>query len=343
MPAVYFGKIVILISIMKSILYTCFILFLGISSCATLPKKYQTKDEVITVGPGPEDMVVDTVSEQPRLLISCSARRDSDAYYGEINIYYPSSGVVKIIKRYHEPASIYFHPHGIDLVQVRDTLVLLVVNHDSRAHENAILRYRVYKDSLVFINKIVDPLIVSPNAVTGFPDGTVLISNDMGKQGNFIEALFILKRAKIIYWDHSKCSVAGGKFCYSNGITNRDGKVYLASTRQDKVWKFDFSAGKMINKEIIAKVHGADNLRLDGNDLLIACHLRFLDFLKHMKDSTHYSPTTVYRIDPVAKKTTIAYFDNGKQISAGSTGLAYGGYLYVSGIFDAKMVRKKMK
>ena len=328
---------------MKSILYISLILLLGISSCATLPKQFQTTDEVITVGPGPEDMVVDTVSEQPRLLISCSSRRDSDAYYGEINIYYPSSGTVKVSKRYNEPAGIYFHPHGIDLVQVHDTLVLLVVNHDSRIHENAILRYRVCKDSLVYINKIVDPLIVSPNAVTGLPDGTVLISNDMGKQGNFWEALLILKRAKIIYWDHTKCSVAAGKFCYSNGITNRNGKVYLASTRQDKVWSFDFSGGKMINKQVIAHVHGADNLRFDGNDLLVACHLRFLDFLKHMKDSTHFSPTTVYRIDPIARKTSVAYYDSGKQLSAGSTGLIYGGYIYTSGIFDAKIVRKKVK
>ena len=157
---------------MKSILYISLILLLGISSCATLPKQFQTADEVITVGPGPEDMVVDTVSEQPRLLISCSSRRDSAAYYGEINIYYPSSGQVKVFKRYNEPAGIYFHPHGIDLVQVRDTLVLLVVNHDSRIHENAILRYRVYKDSLVYINKIVDPLIVSPNADRAVIDAT---------------------------------------------------------------------------------------------------------------------------------------------------------------------------
>jgi hypothetical protein len=96
----------------------------------------------------------------------------------------------------------------------------------------------------------------------------------------------------------------------------------------------------MINKQTIAKVHGADNLRFDGPDLLVACHLRFLDFLKHMKDSTHYSPTTVYRIDPVTKKTSVAYYDSGKQISAGSTGLIYGGYLYASGVFDGRMVRR---
>ena len=322
--------------------YLLIALLIGLSSCVSLPKQYQTKDEIIPVGLGPEDMVVDTLSEQPRLLISCGSRRDNDPHYAEINVYYPSSGEVKILKR-HEPADLHFYPHGLDLVQVHDTLILLVVNNASKFNEQSILRYRVYKDSIVYINKVVDPLIVSPNAVTGFADGTMLISNDMGKLGNFWEALFILKRAKIIYWDHTKCTVAAGKFCYSNGITNRNGKVYLASTRQDKVWQFDFANGKMINKQVIAKVHGADNLRFDGPDLLVACHLRFLDFLKHMKDSIHSSPTTIYRIDPVTKKTTVAYYDSGKQISAGSTGLIYGGYLYASGVFDGKMVRRRVK
>ena len=327
---------------MRNSLSIGLILLLGISSCATLPRQYQTKDEIIPVGPGPEDMVIDTVSEQPRILISCNARRTNDPYYGEINVYYPSTGQVKVIQR-HQPDGFTFCPHGLDLVQVRDTLILLMANNDSKSHVQSILRYRVYKDSLVFLNQIVDPLIVSPNAVTGLPDGSILISNDMGKLGNYMEALFILKRAKIVYWDHNKCSVAAGKFCYSNGITNRDGKVYLASTRQNKVWSFDLAAGKMINKQVIANAHGADNLRFDGNSLLVASHLRFLDFLKHMKDSSHYSPTTVYRIDLSTHKRTVAYYDNGKQISAGSTGLIYTDYLYVSGVFDGKIVRKKVK
>ena len=317
-----------------------FILAICIASCATLPKAYQTKDLVISVGPGPEDMVIDTISERPRILISCNARRSGQPYYGEINLYYPTTGEVKVMKR-HEPADVHFYPHGIDLVWVKDTLILLVASNASAFHEQAILRYRVYKDSLLFLNKITDPLIVSPNAVTGFSDGSILVSNDMGKLGNFWEALFILKRAKIIYWRYNGCSVAAGKFCYSNGITNRGGKVYLASTRQDKVWSFDMKDSLMVNKQIVAKVHGPDNLRFDGDKLLVACHLRFLDFLKHMKDSTHLSPTTVYEMDPATHDTKVVYYDSGAQISATATALTYGGALYMGGVFDARIVKKK--
>lgn len=329
--------------------YVFFLLSLTVASCATLPKSYQTTDEVIAVGPGPEDMVVDTITEEPRILISCNSRRDNEKEYGEIEVFYTGSGARKVLKRVNEPDSLFFNPHGIDLVELSPrypsatkSLVLLVVNHDHRQKTNAILRYHVLKDELVFINQIIDPLISSPNAVTGFTDGTLLVSNDARKAGNIWEPLLVLKRARIVYWDGQQCSVAAEKFCYSNGIAVRGQKVYLASTRQNKVWQFDFDSGRMINKEVIAKVKGGDNIRFDGENLLVPCHLRFTAFLKHLKDSSKYSPSTVYRINPQSKTTEVIYYDSGKQLSASSTAVTYRGYLYVSGVFDPKIVRKKI-
>lgn len=317
------------------------ILALFISSCATLPKQYQTKDEVIITGPGTEDLVIDTLSSKPRILVSCNERRGS-VHYGEINAYYPHNGEVNILQRVEEPTGLVFNPHGIDLVQVKDTLVLLVVNHEHDLKLNSILRYAVVGDELYFLNKIVDPLVSSPNAVTGLSDGTILISNDAKKAGNIWEPLLMLKRAQIIWWNGTSCSVASQKYCYSNGITNRNGKVYLASTRQNKVWQFDYKDGKMLNREVIAKVPGPDNLRFDGDNILVACHLRFLDFIKHVKDSSHYSPSTVYSINLNTKEKKVVFYDNGAQLSGGATGLSYGGYLYVGGVFDAKIVKKEV-
>jgi hypothetical protein len=317
------------------------VLLCGVSSCATLPKSFQTKDEIIAVGPGPEDMVIDTITEQPRILISCNARRKNQPDYGGIQAYFPATGSLKYLKRTGEPESLRFNPHGIDLVKVNNDLILLVVNHEHDLHINSILRYKVLKDEIQFLTKIVDPLIPSPNAVTGFSDGTILISNDAKKPGAWADVLFKIKRAQVAYWNGSTCSVAAEKFCYTNGITIRDNKkVYLASTRQNAVWQFDWENGKMINKEKLATVKGADNIRFDGDDLLVAGHLRFMKFLKHVKDSANYSPTTVYRINPTTKKRTVEYFDEGQQLSAGSTALMFRGALYVSGIFDAKIVRK---
>lgn len=311
------------------------------ASCATLPKNYQTKDDVVPVAIGPEDMIVDSITEIPRLLLSCSARRKSESQYGEIYVYYPETGAHKILKRLNDPADLSFNPHGIDLVQVNGELILLVVNHEHEKHINSILRYKVLKDELVFQNKITDPLISSPNAVTGFADGTFLVSNDAKKAGNIWEVLFKLRKALIVYYNGKECSIASGKYAYTNGITNKNGKVYLASTMQNKVWQFDFKDGKMLNREVIGKAKGADNLRFDGDDILVAAHLRFLKFLKHYKDAANYSPSTVYRINPTTKKRTVEYFDDGKQLSAASTAIVFKNNLYVGGIFDGKIVKKK--
>jgi hypothetical protein len=325
---------------MKFYFASAWLLFM--SACATLPKTYQTKDEVITTGPGPEDMILDNSVGTTRILISCNERRQGKAEYGEINAYYPESGKVEILKRVNEPAGLIFQPHGIDLVQVKDSLILLVVNHEHEIKVNSILRYRLQGNNLYFLNKITDPLISSPNAVTGFSNGTLLVSNDAKKAGNIWEPLFKLKKAEIVFWNGTACSVASDKkYCYSNGITNRNGKVYLASTLQNKVWQFDFKDGQLLNRQVIAKVKGPDNLRFDGDNILVACHLRFLDFLKHMKDPAHYSPTTVYSINPSTKKCEVVYFDSGAQLSGGATGVSYNGYLYAGGVFDAKIVKKK--
>ena len=325
---------------MTRFLFATIVLFTA-SSCATLPKNYQTKDEIIPVAIGPEDMIVDSVTEIPRLLLSCSARRKSEPQYGEIYVYYPETGGNKILKRFSEPADLSFNPHGIDLVKVNGELILLVVNHEHEKHINSILRYKVLKDELIFQSKVIDPLISSPNAVTGFADGTFLVSNDAKKAGNIWEVLFKMRKAVIVYYNGKECSIASGKYAYTNGITNKNGKIYLASTMQNKVWQFDFKDGKMLNREVIGKAKGADNLRFDGDDILVAAHLRFLKFLKHYKDAANYSPSTVYRINPATRKRTVEYFDDGRQVSAASTALVFRNTLYVGGIFDGKIVRKK--
>ena len=319
------------------------LIFMG--ACASLPKQHQVTDNevfIIDVGSGPEDMILDTISENDRLLISCNSRRKDQIAYGEIYVYYPKTNTRKLMIRIGEPHGLSFNPHGIDLVQVKDSLLLLVVNHETTKGINAVIRYQVFKDELVFINKIVDPLITSPNAVAGFTDGTILISNDAKKAQNFWEILFKLKKAKIAYWNGNYCTVAAGNFCYANGIAIQNKKVFLASTMQNKVWQFDFENGKMLNKEIVVKnVKGADNIRFDGTDLLVPCHLKFMAFLGHLKDSTKLSPSTVYRINPVSKTKTVEFYDSGKKISAASTALIYKDSLYISGIFDAKIVRLK--
>lgn len=308
-----------------------------LNSCYTLPKHLQTDSASITSGPGPEDMVIDTADD--RILVSCSARRKSEPDYGEIESLYTSAAFTTPLVRVNQPLDLSFNPHGIDLVKVDLKWFLLVVNHEHKSNINSILKYEKYGDTLRFISKTVHPLIVSPNAVCGLPNGDFIVSNDARKKGNIWEVLFKLKRGQIVYCHDTVCTIAAEGYCYANGIEYDKGKVYLASTMQNRVWQFEVENRKLTNRVEVGNVKGADNIRVYGQYLIVPGHLRFLAFLKHYKSAGKLSPSTVYSINALTKSTTPIFYDNGKKISAASTALIWKDNLYVSGVFNPQIVR----
>ncbi len=328
---------------MKNILPLLLLLF-SFSSCMKMPLETNQATQQIQTGYGPEDIVIDSILGDPRLLISCSTRRDSEPEENEIYSMDIATQKVSKLARKGEPADLNFTPHGLDLVLERDSLVLLVVSHDNVHHLTNIIRYWVKQNELVFIDKLTHPLFTSPNAVTGLPDGSFIVSNDAKKSRDFFEVLFKIKVSKAVYCKDGKCENADKGVAFGNGIVIKGNKVYRASTRENKVFAYDFVEGKLLHKKTIAKVKGPDNIRLDGNDLIVACHLKSFAFLHHMKDSTKHSPTTVYRLaSDGTQKPTVLYFNKGEVIDACATGLVFRSKLYLSQVFDPQVVVVDMK
>lgn len=289
----------------------------------------------INLGYGPEDIVVDTITNpaHPKLLVSCNSRRKTEKDMSEIFVYDIEAQTTSLVKRI-EPADMCFNPHGIDLVNVHDSLILLVVSHCSANKTNSIVRYYWKNNTLYFLEKITNPAFTSPNAVSGFPDGSFLVSNDANKQGNVFEILFKQKKAKVIYWNNGTAAFTDAKVCYGNGILVNGNTIYQASTMPGEVYQYSFSNGKLSNKTTIAKVKGADNIRIDGNNLVVAGHLKFVKFLKHMKNTNKKSPTAIFTINKDSHEKNLVYFNSGEVISAASTGLIYNHKLYIAQVFD---------
>jgi len=289
----------------------------------------------INLGYGPEDIVMDTITNpaQPKLLVSCNSRRKTEKDISEIFVYDINAQTTNPVKRI-EPSDLCFNPHGIDLVNVHDSLILLVVSHCSANKTNSIVRYYWQNNTLFFLEKITDPAFTSPNAVSGFSDGSFLVSNDANKQGNIFEILFKQKKAKVIYWKNGTATFADAKVCYGNGILVNGSTIYQASTMPGDVYQYSFSNGKLTNKTTIAKVKGADNIRIDGNNLVVAGHLKFGKFLKHMKNTNKKSPTAIFTINKESLEKNLIYYNSGEVISAASTGLIYNHKLYIAQVFD---------
>ena len=312
--------------------------FLFLCLSATAQKGLVNSDfcyHKITVASGPEDLVIDTITfpTQPRIITACNNRRDTEKHVAELFSYDIHSQKAMLLHRI-EPDSVCFNLHGIDLVRVHDSLILLVVNHCREAGVNSIIRYLVRPDGLYFLQQVKDPLFVSPNAVAGFGDGSFLVSNDAGKRGNVWEMIFKQKKSKVIYWKNGHCNIAASKVCFGNGLLIQGDTVYQASTLPGEVYRYHFRDSLLLDRITLASVKGADNLRIHADDITVAGHLRFGAFIKHMKHPEKPSPTAIYTVNKYSHATDLIYYNDGQVISATSTGLIYRDKLYLAQVFD---------
>ncbi len=374
-----------------------FLLFLG--SCGSQPLGEDWPTHKIAVGAGPEDLLLDTFSGPPRLLVSCDARRKNEPPAAGIWALDLTTKTAKELPRIGEPEYLIFHPHGIDLrepgPQPRSGVssdapqgsdasstrllsdagntfapdstgdgnsaevaglarpVLYVISHDDDRNIHSVLAYLVFPDHLEYLRSWTDPLLNSPNAVCALADGSLLVTNDSGKRGNSLEALLKRKKSTVVAWSAKtgRWGVAAGELAYANGITSRGEGVYVATTRQNRIFQYQWDGEKLFGQRELATVHGADNLRWDEDDLLVAGHPNILAFVRHASSAKRKSPVQVWPVkptvagegaesnsfgaQPINHPAVLIYATDGKPISAAATALTYQGKLYLSQVFDS--------
>lgn len=296
----------------------------------------------IPIGAGPEDMVLDTFSTKgkPRLIVSCSSRRKGETPFNEIMSIDILTNTLKTLVRI-EPSPICFRPHGIDLVNGSEGLILYIANHCDAQKLQTIIKYKVEKDTLKWLSSSSNPLITSPNAVSGSVDGSFIVSNDSYKRGSISEMIFKQKKCRTAYCQDGNCSEVGERLAFGNGIMKDGNKVYQASTMPGAVYVYDFVEGKLQNQKLLCKLAGADNIRDFGDEIIVAGHINFGKFLKHMKNEKNHSPTLIVAINKKTGVQRVLFEDDGALISAASTAIVFDGYLYISQIFDAFLLKVK--
>ncbi|CAA6825270.1 MAG: Unknown protein [uncultured Aureispira sp.] len=331
--------------------YLAFIFLIILNaSCASVPKNTHSISERIATGPGAEDVLIDTIScKYPRLLVSCADRRSKDSILSgdiyAIDLEKDSLTSYPLI-RTNEPDSLFFHPHGFDLVRQKGNVYLFVVSHDDKKGKHYVYKYEVHATSLKFVAAYQNSIMNSPNTVVALKNGGFYASIDQGKRGNKTALFFKAKTGSIVF-----CNEQGGwarvadKLAYPNGlyITSKERYLYTATTRQHTVFKYNIKAdGNLINREKVTKLVGGDNIRLGENkELLIPAHPKIFKFVGHSNDSTKVSPSIVYSLNTTNGTTEVVYANDGRQISAPSTSVSYKGYLYIGQVFQPYILRVK--
>lgn len=296
--------------------------------------------EKIPVGPGPEDMVLDSAGGIHRLIISCSARRDSHKPYGEILSYDLDKGSQVELVRYNEPDEVRFHPHGIYL----DRDMLYVISHEKEPDYHPILVYRLHGDSLEFTELIQTADQHSPNALVTGPEGEIYFVNDAGKRGSLAEKILKLKRASLVRVARApqgewNSTVVASHLGYPAGINRTGNSLYVGDAILNQIHVFRISGEELIPEKTLDNLTGVDNIRIHEGQLLVPGHVKPFRFIKHTKDPGNRSPVDVFLTNPGTGKTSILYSTDGSAISAGSTAIIFENFLYICQIFDPFILR----
>jgi hypothetical protein len=316
--------------------YILFLLaVLSLKCCIQLPDVSVFPVERIRVGAGPEDMVLDTLQGDPRLIISCSARRETDKPYGEIISFNLRTGIQSELKRFNEPTDLLFRPHGIYL----DGDILYVISHEEEPDYHPILIYHLHGDSLEFQELIHTALQYSPNALVTGPGGAIYFVNDSGKRGSIAEKAFRLKRANVVRitqqangdWHSEYMAMNLG---YPAGINRIGNRLFVGDAILNRIHVFNLSGKGLTPVMEFKGLRGNDNLRISNGQIVTPGHVKPLKFIKHARSPKNLSPVAVYRVDPVTGESSTLYYTDGSHISGGSTALMYEGCLYICQVFE---------
>ena len=237
-----------------------------------------------------------------------------------------------------------FHPHGISTYKNRDGVIrLFAVNHTSNG--NTIETF-VFKDhSLIHLETISDPLLISPNDLVLLDEDRFYVTNDHGARtsfGKMSEEYLQLSLGNILFYDGEKFHIAMEGLSYPNGINKSlSGDTIYVSESIDKtvsIYSRNSENNRLILEKEIYLDSGLDNIEIDkkGN-LWIGSHPKALAFLRHAKDPEELSPSQVIRLSIKDNGHHISkeiYLNMGDELSGSSVASVYNNLLMIGAVFE---------
>ena len=297
----------------------------------------------IYTGHGPEDFELDnTHPSTPRLIISCTKRYKGKEKEGGIWYYHLQNKERQantfLIRNYNTAQ---FHPHGISLATVEGTPMLYVISHEAK--EDKILQFELRNTELYCVDSLSSfdfPIIKGANDLFVNNEGDIYFSN----HDNFFNHVILHKKSGYIgYISHDRKinKQLVNKIDFPNGLYIRDNKLFVSTTSGNSLLEYQMKSNQEVNQSSKVKkadIKGGDNILVDGNQMFIAHHPSFFKFFLHtLFAAKSTSQVTLYDMETAESKVLLK--SKGKLISASSTALVHGGFLYVSQVFNNYIVR----
>ena len=318
------------------------------------PENSYINSELIEGIKGPEDITIDY--ERNILFISSDDRRGrmrgKETKGGIYAIDFKDAALTP--KKISPALDFEFNPHGISLYTGALGITrLFVINHRSTGHFIEIFDYK--NGQLRHLESLTGPELKSPNDLVAVGIRAFYYTNDHGLEQGFKKLMAdILKQgtASVGYFDGKAYRIVAENLNYANGISiSQDGNiVFVSETTGKKISAFQrsFTNGTLELLHSMDLNTGADNIEInEDGSLLVAAHPNMLAFMRHAKDYKKNSPSQVLHLtynntDGFSNLREI-FVDDGKNLSGSSTAAYHKGRLYISNVFDPKILVVEME
>ena len=236
-----------------------------------------------------------------------------------------------------------FFPHGISMIRTApQTYKVYAINHVNDIHSIEV--FELHQGSLVHLQTLKDPSMVSPNDIVAIDEDRFYFTNDHGFTkglGKLAEEYLGLAVSNVVYFDGNAYREVADGIAYANGL-NIDPKrdlLFVASPRGFMVKVYQRQEnGELDFIENIDCGTGVDNIELapDGK-IWIGCHPSLLAFTAYASGNKPISPSEIITIEYRGTgdySKEINFLDNGKKMSASTVAVEYNDYIFVGNVMD---------
>ncbi len=239
------------------------------------------------------------------------------------------------------------YPHGISLKKIDSIRYqLLVVNH---YRQHTIEKFELIRDSLIHLQTVADPLLISPNDVVILNEQQFYVTNDHGytsRMGLLAENYLGLNVSNVVFYDGESFREVAGGIGYANGINiSKDRKLLLvASPRKFSLRYYEIQEKGSL--DFVRSLHvgsGIDNIELDpeGN-LWMGSHPNLLGFTSYAAGKAISAPSEIIYVSKEGVAESV-FVNDGSVMSASSVVAPFKEFLFVGTVMDDFLVvlRKK--
>ncbi len=298
---------------------------------------------------GPEDMVIDTSTGSPRLIISCGdfaqAAHPQSRASAQIYYYDFATGVSKPFEVGEVDSIRRFFPHGISKHPTRSELY--VIAHTEEEKKNYVIVYSIEETRLIPLRVISSTrFLSSPNDLSVTRDGSFYLTNSGSyKWWSLIPRFFGFSLSKVVYFDGNehKFTVAGKRFWSANGVHATDDAVFVSDAFKARVKRYVAGEDHALGKARKSKIgFGGDNFSESDGVLYLAKHDKGIKLKKPIKDPTYRLPFRIFEVDAHTGVAKEWKSHNGEQITCVSIAIVHNGYLYLGQMYNSYILEVKL-